>query len=435
MKVSVEEKSKILRILSVEVPVLEVNKAFDKALGSVSKKAVIPGFRKGKAPMDLIKKQFNDEIKKEAIKQVIDTTYSNALGQVEKKPISEPEVAPDGEIENGKPFKYKIYFEIYPEFTVQDYEGLKLEKEDFEVTEGDVENELHVIQERMTQLEPSPDGKVGPGMVAMVDFEGTADGKTFEGSSAKDYVIDMDASNMLKDFEKGMMDMKVSEERDISFKYPEDYFKKEMMGKQGLFRVKVKDLKKKIVPELTDDFAKELGSYANLEEVKKDIKAKIGEYKNMLARRSLKEQAISQLIEKHKDLEVPLTLVQSEFNNILEQINQQLKHQGKTLKDIKIEPNEFVAKYRGEAEKRARGFMLVNAITKQEKIEVSEDDLNGRVALIAANTRSTPEKVRAQLEKEGRINHLRAEMIFEKTLDFVVDKAKISTAKSKNKKK
>lgn len=434
MKTSLEKISSILHCITVESPVEAVTKAYDNALKKIARETDVPGFRKGKVPADIIIKRFGEKLETEAIKVLVINTYPKALEETGARPLDEPRIEPAGKFEKGKTFTYKASFEVYPEFTAKNYENLKLECEKVSVTDDEVEAELKRLQTQMTQLEPAPEGEVGPGMIAMIDFKGTAGGTAFPGSEAENYVVDFGTGNLLEEFEIEIKGMKASEERGIKFKYPENYFKKEIAGKEGLFKVKVRDVRKKIVPELNDDFAKDLGKYAALSDVRNDLKKKIIEYKESVVKNQLREAAVRDLIEKHKDLEVPTSIIDAELGNMLEQIERQLRARGQTLADAKVDPKQFVQANIKEATDRARGYMVANAIASQEKCEITDAELNERIALIAAQNRDTPAKTKQYLEKNKLLSNLRSQMLFEKALDFVLDKAKITEKKQKQKK-
>ncbi|MFH0800103.1 MAG: trigger factor [Pseudomonadota bacterium] len=434
MKTSLEKIGTIRQTLSVEATSDLVEKAIDAATEKIRCEAKIPGFRKGKIPGDIIAQRFSEELNAEAIKELVRNTYPAAVRETQARPIGDPQIEPGGKIEKGKTFSYKANFEVYPEFTAAGYEGLKLEREKAAVDDEEVEVELRRLQGQMTQLEPALEAELGPGMVGMVDFKGTAGGKPFSGSEAENYVVDFGSGALLEEFEVEIKGLKAKEERAISFIYPASYFKKEIAGKKGEFKVKLKDLRRKIVPDLNDEFAKELGKFTSLDEVRADLKKRIAEYKDHVIRNMLREQAIRLLIEKHKELEVPAALVEAELGNMLGQMDRQLKARGQSLDQIKIDPREFVEKNAGEAANRARGYMIISAVGKQEKIEISDAEFEARISEIAVQNGQPVAKVKEQLDKNKQLDQLRSQMLFEKTLDFIVDKAKITDTKLKKEK-
>ncbi|MFA5812025.1 MAG: trigger factor [bacterium] len=431
MKSTLEKISSIRQALTIEAPAEMVDRAFDSAMEKVKKEAKVPGFRQGKVSEQVLTQKFGQDIEVEAVKELVRVSYPAATQEAQVNPLSDPEIEPKGRIVRGQPYTYKAIFEIYPEVAAAGYDNLKLECEGVEIKDSEVEAELNRLQRQMTQLEPAPEGELGPGMLGMIDFKGAAAGQSFEGSEAQDYVVDFGTGALLEQFEVEIKGMKEKEERDIAFHYPTDFFKREIAGKKGEFRVKLKELRRKVIPEINDDFAKSLGDFQDISAVRKDLKERIAAYKENLKRSTLREHAIRQIIANNQDLEVPTTLIDSELGNMLEQLRQRFEAQGRKLTDAKIDPKQFVHENIKEATDRARGFMLARAISIQEKIEVTDAEFDDRINHIAAEYRSAPAQIREHFEKNKMMDGLKAQMLFEKTLDFVVSKAKVAEVKPK----
>lgn len=428
---SLERVDQILRILTVEVPADMVDAARREAIGEVRKKAEVKGFRKGKVPDQILQTKFSAEIETETVEEIVRESYPAAVERAGVHPLNDPKIEMQGKIEKGKPLTYKARFEVYPDFTAEGYEGLALEREPSSVSDEEIEAELGRLRHERTQLEPASEGELGPGMVAMIDFKGTAGGAPFEGSEAEDYVVDFGAGNLLEGFESGIQGMKASEEREIAFDYPADYFKPEIAGKRGAFKVRLKEIRRKIVPELDDDFAKDLGTFKDLGEVRAELGKRMAVFKERAARHALREQVIRQLIEKHRALEAPSALVSAELGNMLDQLERHLKAGGRSLADQRMDAKEFVKANLAAATDRARGYMIVSAVAKQEKIDATEEDVAKRIEEIAEMGKEPTAKVREQFEEKGLMNNLRGQIQFEKTLDFVIGKAKISQKEAK----
>jgi len=435
MNSSIEKINSIRQKLTVEATADQVDKALKDAIEKVKKEAKMPGFRKGKVPDDMIMKRHGDEVRTEAIREVVRATYPEAVRQTEARPISEPHVEVAGMLEKGKPFTYYATIEIYPEVVAKGFSNLALTREKVSVTDKEVETELGRIQQQMTQLEPAEGGEIGPGMVAMIDFKGTAGGKAFAGSEAENYVVDFGTGALLEEFEVEIKGMKAGEEKEISFHYPTGFFRRELAGKKGEFKVKVKEVRRKVVPGLDDEFAKTLGDFKDLAAVKADLKKRIADYKEGLEQHKLREQAIRALIAKNQDLEVPTALVDAELGNMLEHIKRQYEARGQKFDVKKIDAKRFVAENVKEATDRARGYMLARAIAEQEKVEATEEDLEARIAQMAAQSRSTVQQMKDYINKNNAMDNIKSQIVFEKTLDMVVSKAKIKTEKPKKEKK
>ena len=434
MKAVLEIVSPVKKAVKVEVPADQVKESRKKALEEIGKEIKIPGFRKGKVPADIVAKQLGSEADQEVIKQIVQDTYPKAVREVEAHPISEPQVEP-GTLADNKPFSYTATFEVYPELKKFEYKGLKLEVEELEMSEGEVDRELETLQRRMTQLEPAPEGSVSAGFMALVDYHGTADGQVFDGSKMENFVVDYGSGNLLKEFEQAITGMKLGETKNISFKYPKDFFNKDLAEKKGEFEVKVKEIRKKSVPALDDEFAKSLGgTYQTIADLRKDLKTRIEQARAEVKRQRLHRAVVEKLAEEHQ-VELPQTMINAELSNMLQQMDQEAKAQKTTLEKSGFDLQNFLKTARPEAEIRARAFLVIGELIKKEGLKVSEEDLNARIKKIADNARESFEKVREYLEKQRMLGRVETELMIEKALDFVVNEAKIKEVKPKKEKK
>lgn len=431
LKTTLEKLKSIRHKLHVEVAPERAAKSADAALREMQAETAIKGFRKGQAPLDVLKKYLGAEADKEIAKRIVKDTYGDALRQESVVPISEPLVEYEAYVE-GKPFVYRAEYEVNPEVKIPEYEGLALEAEKIDVTNEEVEGELKRIRHQMTQLEPAPDGELSVGMVAIVDFKGTVDGKSFKGSDAENFVVDY--GTLLPAFEEGLKGMKAGEERDITFSYPGDYYNKEIAGKQGAYHVKLKELRKKIVPELNDDFAKSLGKFQNMNEVREDMKKHIMAAKEDFRRRSLGVQAIRKLAEKDS-FEVPDIMIQNELGAMLDDVARQIQAHGQTLEEAGLDTKKFIEENMEEASKRVRCYLIAFTIAKNANLEIKDEELEQRLVAIGRQTNQPVEKVKAHFEKENLMGQLRSQLLYEKTLDFIVGKSKVKEVKAKKEKK
>ncbi len=431
MKTKIEKIKTVRQRLHVEVPSDIAKRSADAALKEMQQEVEIKGFRKGQAPLELVRKNLGPAADKEIAKRIVKDTYLEAIKQENAQPLTDPSVEFEIFLE-GKDFVYRAEFEVMPEVKVPQFEGLALEIDKVDVSDEEIEKELKRLQAAMTQLEPADDSELGPGMMAIVDFKGTVEGKSFKGSDAENFVVDY--GSLLPQFEGGIKGMKKGEERDITVDYPSDYFNKEIAGKQGAFRVKVKELRKKVVPELNDDFAKTLGKFANMGEVRTDIRKHINNAKDEFKKRRLGFLAIRQLAEKDP-FEVPDVMVQNELGAMLEDVARQFKAQGKNIEDSGFDTKQFVTEHMEEAVKRVRGYLIAFAIAKHAQIQITDEETEARIALIAKQANQPVEKVKAQFGKDGVVERLKSQLLYEKTLDLVVSKAKIKEVKPKKAKK
>lgn len=430
MKTKLETVSAIKKKITVDLSVERVLEALEKAYQRVQKKAKMNGFREGKVPRNLLEVHFRRDAENEAVELLIDGSFTDALKQEAADPVSRPNVSA-GPFQKDAPFTYTLEFEVTPTVELNDYQGLTLEKTEREVKEEYVEKRLESIQKSMTQLEPAKDdATLGDGYVAFVDFKGTADGKEFKGGKADNFLVDVGGGSLLPEFEKEMMGMKKGESKKVEFDYPKDYFNKELAGRHGQFDVTIKELKFKRVPELNDDLAKDMGNYKTLAEVKADIKKRMAEAVEHEAKRELADHAMEELVKKHK-FEVPESVVAQELKDMFDGFVRQLQSQGKKFEETGMKVEQFIEQYKPVAESRVKGYYILDAIAKAEKIEVLESDIEERLKTTATNVNQPLEKVREYYETNNLLGGLKFQILNEKTLDFVITKAKIKIKKAK----
>lgn len=432
MKTQLETVSSVKKKIKVELPVTRVAEALESAYQKIQKKAQLKGFREGKVPRNLIELHFGADAESEAVNFLIDGSLREAFEKEAVTPVSRPNVTSEP-FRKDADFSYTVEFEVNPTVDIKEYHGIAIEKTEREVTDDLVEKRLAMIQQSMTQLEPAAeDAKLGKGLVAYVDFNGTADGKAFNGSKADNFLVDVGAGSLLPEFEKEMMGMKKAETKKVEFDYPKDYFNKELAGKHGEFTVTVKELKKKIVPELNDDFAKDLGNFKTIAEVREDIKKRMISAIEHEAKTELANNALEALVKKHQ-FEVPESMIGAELKDMFEGFGRQLAAQGRKFEDTGMKVEQFIEQYKPVAENRVRGYYILDAISKAENIQVLDSDVEERLNVIATNYNKPVEEITKHYETNNLMGSLKFQILNEKTLDFVVSKAKIKSKKAKTK--
>lgn len=430
MKTELENISPVKKRLKIEVLPEIVSRAREKAIQEVQKKAQMPGFRPGKVPRKIIEEKFLHELQKFTIEHVVDETLLPALQEQNIRPVSKPEIEPGIWLPSGG-FSYQALFEVMPEIpiTEKDYQGLKLEKEETKVTPEEIDQELTRLQQAMTQLEPLPnETPLANGLVAVIDYEGKADGRAFNGSTAKDLTVELGAGGLLKEFEAGLTGAKAGEGKTISFDYPKDYFNKDLAGKKGEFKVKVKSVRKKNVPALDDEFAKDLGNFKTLAELRQNCEERIAQAKEAHQKDHLCDQIIRQLVEKNK-FEIPGSLVMSELNHLINELARDLQAQGQDIR--KLEAKEVVGRLQPSAEFRVRSFLILNKLAELLKLEVTDAELEKRLENLARQAGRPLPEIKGYYEKNRLIGALKTRMLHEKALDIVLKEAKIKVVKPK----
>ncbi|MBI2346306.1 MAG: trigger factor [Deltaproteobacteria bacterium] len=430
MKTSVEEIGPVKRKLTVDLPVERVVASLEEAYAKIQKTAKLKGFRQGKVPRHLLEQYFKQEAETEAAEALVRASFREAATQVQLVPLATPRVE-TGPFSAAQPFTYSAVVEVRPAVQLGTYTGFKLEHAAYGITDEEVEIQLRSAQQSMTKLCPVDEtAGLAEGMVARIDFDGTADGKPFEGSRAVDYVIDVGGGKLLPAFEATIMGMRVGETKQVSFTYPDDYFNVNLAGAKGEFRVTCKELKRKEVPDLTDEFAKDLGNFATLADVRAEIRKRLTVTKERQAKGELAEHAMRQLLASHP-FEVPETMVGWELEVMYREIERRAKAQGKTMEALGMKAEQFVAQYEAAAKDRVRGTLLLDAVCETEKIQVTDDEIDARLQEIAQSIGEPAPKVRLTYEQQDLLPALTRQLRHEKALDFIIGTSKIKITKGK----
>ena len=287
----------------------------------------IPGFRKGKAPMQIVEKYYGPEIfYEDAFNEVAQEALEEAVEENKLDVVSRPEVDVK-QMEKGKDLIFTVVMQTKPEAEVSKYKGIEIKKVEYNVTDEDVEHELHHMQEHNSRLISVDDRAVESGDTTTIDFEGSVDGVPFEGGKAENYDLEIGSNTFIPGFEDQIIGMKIDEEKDVKVKFPEEYFSKELAGKDAVFKVKLHEIKKKELPELDDEFAKDVSEFDTLDELKADIKAKQEKQNEEKAKYETQDAVIKALCEKTK-VEIPSGMVEMEVENMLKDFEQRLAYQG-----------------------------------------------------------------------------------------------------------
>ena len=326
------EKTKNANEVKLEITV-EASK-FDEAIKKVYFKSAkyfnIPGFRKGKAPMQIVEKYYGKEIfYEDAFNEVAEVALEEAIKENKLDVVSRPDIDVT-QIEKGKDLIFTAVMQTKPEAELGKYKGIEIKKIEYNVTDEDINHELGHMQEHNSRLITIEDRPVEKGDIATIDFEGFVDGKAFEGGKAEGHELEIGSNTFIPGFEDQVIGMKIDEEKDINVKFPEEYFSKELAGKDATFKVKVHEIKKKELPELDDEFAKDVSEFDTLKELKADIKAKQEEQNKEKAKYETQDAVIKALCEDIK-VDIPSGMIEMEVENMLKDIEQRLSYQGLKL--------------------------------------------------------------------------------------------------------
>jgi trigger factor len=425
MKANVEEISSIKKKVSIEISEDQVNKEVESFYKDLGKKAKIKGFRPGKVPRDILERYFKDYVKAEVIQKLIEETYPQALSETDLHPVSPPVIDPGG-FEDGKPFQYSAMIEVKPDIQLEEYTGLKIEGKKEEVKDEEVEERLKALQNLHANLKTISEARpIQTGDYVIVDYEARLGGKPLEGGKAIDFTVEVGSGQFIPAFEEKLIGLKPEEEKEIEVSFPEDYGYQKWAGKTISFHVKIKEIKEKILPPLDDEFAKDLGDYASFEELKAKLKGEIEKEKELALERRLKDQVVDQLLETNP-FEVPESLVEEQAKAMVSDTKLRLAAQGMVLKNLGVSEEKLQEDYKAMAQKQVRTFLILEKIAGQEGIAVTDEEADDRLREMSERMHQKFDVVKRYYEKNGLLPEVKAGIIRDKILNFLLEKATIS---------
>ena len=425
MNVNVENISSIKKKVSVEIPIDQVAKEINSFYGELGRKARIKGFRPGKIPRNILERHFKDYVKTEVIQKLIQESYPTALSESGLHPVSPPVVDP-GEFESGKPFQYSAVVEVKPEIQLEKYIGLKIEGKKGEIKEVEVEERLKNLQNIHAQLKTISDPRpIQPGDFVIIDYEASMENKPLDEGKATDFTVEVGSGRFIPDLEEKLVGLKPDEEKAIEVSFPEDYGYKKWAGKTLSFHVKIKEVKEKILPILDDEFAKDLGDYSSLEDLRLKLREEIEKDKKLILERQLKDQMVEQLLQANS-FEIPESLVEEQTRTLVSDTKMRLATQGVDFKNLGVSEEKLQGDYREMAQKQVRTFLILEKIADQEGITVTDGEAEDRVREISERIHQKFDVVKRYYEKNGLIPEVKAGIMSEKILNFLLEKANVN---------
>lgn len=436
MKVTTEKLSKSKVQLTIEIPSEQFEESLARAYKIVVKKVNVPGFRKGKAPRHILERMYGKEILLEdALQDAVPKAYQEALeaAKDEYTAVSNPEYDVV-EATIGQPVIFKATFEIKPEVTLGEYKGLTLEKVSTELSDADIDAEIEKMRQRYAKLiVVEGDDVAQEGDTVTIDFEGKLDGVPFEGGKGENYPLELGSHTFIPGFEEQLVGVKTGEEKDITVTFPANYQAENLAGKEVVFSVAVKEIKRKEYAPLDDEFAKDVSEFASLQELRQDIENKLKEAAEKKAEYELRSAAVKKATE-NAEVEIPQAMLDSRVNQMINDFAYQLAQQGITLEKYLSMSNtkidDIKAYYQGEAQSSVKADLVLEAIAKAEEIKVTEEDLTEQIKKMAEQYKQEPAKIREVLEKQGQLSGLEYGMMLDKAVDFIIAQAKVVPAKA-----
>lgn len=427
MKVKVENIKDKANEVKLEFTV-EAQK-FEEAIQDVYKKNAkyfnIPGFRKGKAPFKMVEKAYGIQIfYEDAFNEIAGEAYVKGLEDNKIEAVSKPEIDIK-QIEAGKDLIFTAVVQTKPEVTLGTYKGIELKKVEYNVTDKDVEHELEHIAEHNARLVAVEDRPVEKGDTVVIDFEGFVDGKAFEGGKAENHELEIGSGKFIPGFEDQIVGMKIDEDRDIKVTFPEEYPAKELEGKEATFKIKLHEIKKKELPEINDEFAKDASEFDTLEDWKKSIREKQEKANESKAKFEMEDAAIETVC-KNAKVDIPSGMIETQLDNMEKDISSRLNYQGMNLDQylqmIGKTKKEFRDENKEQAKKQVKTSLVLEAIMKDAKVEVTEEEIDAKIKEMAEMYGQKEEEVKQNPELR---KYVEESLKSEKTIHYIVDNAKI----------
>ena len=427
MKCNVEKTENANEVkLEVTIEANKFEEAIKKVYFQSAKYFNIPGFRKGKAPMNIVEKYYGKEIfYEDAFNEVVPAELEEALKENNIEAVSRPDIDVK-QIEKGKDLIFTAVFQTKPEAELGKYKGIEIEKIEYNVTDEDINHELGHMQEHNARLISVEDRPVESGDTAVIDFEGFVDGVAFEGGKAEGHELVIGSNTFIPGFEDQVIGMKIDEEKDINVKFPEEYFSKELAGKDATFKVKLHEIKKKELPELDDEFAKDVSEFDTLDELKKSIKDNM-EKENEQRQKYETEDAVIKAVCENVKVEIPSGMIENETEDMLKNIESRLSYQGLKLEQylqmMGKTAEEVKKEYEPQAIEAIKSRLMLEAVIKAEKIEATEDEIVAKVKEMATSYGKADDE--EFMKNENVRKYIKSGMESEKALEFLVKNAKI----------
>jgi trigger factor len=409
-----------MREIEVEIPSAEVARETEALIQKYQKLARIPGFRRGHVPASIIRQRFSQDIKNDVVDALVPRHFRKETERLGMIPISQPRVT-DLHAHEGEAMHFKASFEVMPEIKVEGYKELRAEHPEITVTDQEVEESLKGLQEQKATFTPVEGRAIAEGDYAQVSLDGTPkqDEDGTKPVHMDDVLVEIGGKNTMPEFTQNLSGANAGDERTFDVNYPEDFSDERLKGKTFTYKVKINAIKTKSLPELNDDFAKELGEFTTLDEVRTRIREGMEHERKHAAERDAKDKLLAELVRRN-EFEVPEALVDHQIDLRLERGLRALAAQGMRSEDMKkMDMSRLRAGQRDQAVQEVKASLLLDKIAEEEKIEVGDDEINREIEALATQTNQAPDAIRARLTRDGALDRIRNRIRNEKALDLL----------------
>jgi trigger factor len=421
MKVAVEEIEGCKRRLAVEAPVDVVTQEWERAYGRVQKRATLPGFRRGRVPRSLVKLHFADDVRREVAEHLVPDVYRRAVSEARIDPVDEPDLQ-DLKLEEGAPLSFTAVVEVKPSIPLGEYRGVEVQHAPAPVTDADVDETLERMRDQHAQFR-SVERPAGPGDLVVVDY--TLAPKDHEPSTATGYHFLIGSGSVLPEIDAAAVGMHAGEEREIQLRFAEDHRMERLRGKPGTARLKLSEVKEKVLPALDDEFARTLGEFDTLEALRTEVRRQLEARREAESRQALDDKVVDALLARHA-FGVPEAMVMRQVAHQVEHTRERLRRQGVDPDGIQWDYGKLLGELRPGAERAVRRALLLEAIARQEALAAADADVDAEIERLARASQRPAPAVRRMMEKSGDLEALRHGLRERKTLDLLIEHALVT---------
>lgn len=418
-----EEKNMVKLVIEVSTETFEtgLNKAYNKNKNKIN----VPGFRKGKAPRKMIEKLYGESFFfEEAANMIIPDAYAEAFEESGLDIVSQPKIDVV-QLEQGKPFIFEAQVAVRPEVELGQYKGVEISKVDSEVTDADIEEELKKVQEQNSRIVTIEDRAVQDGDMTVIDFEGFIDGEAFDGGKGNNYPLTIGSHSFIDNFEEQLIGMNIGDEKEVQVTFPDNYHAENLKGKPAVFKVKINEIKEKLLPDLDDDFASDVSDFDTLDEYKEELKKTIGEKKESEAKTKKQNEAVDKAVENSK-MDIPSAMIDTQVQRMVEDFSQRLQQQGLTIEQYfqytGLTPDKIIGDMKPEAERRIKNSLVLTAVAKAENIEISDDEYEEELKKMAEAYHMEVDKIK-ELTGEEQAGQIKEDMKIQKAVELITNAA------------
>lgn len=421
MKVDVVDVDRVTKKIEVEVPADKITEITENIYGELKRQAKIKGFRPGKIPKSILTTYYKDYIEDELKRRVIEGTMSEVLSEANVKPVTEP-IADF--VEDGDRFVYTLLCEVFPDIEISSYKGVEVEVDAIRVTDDDIDKRIEQMKELYAEMIPrEADSGARKGDFIIVKYKGYLDGRPMKDVYSEAYPLELGTSQLMPEFESAIYDMKKGEIKNVDVAFPDDYQLKDIAGKTLLFEIEIKDIREKRLPDLNDDFAKDV-NFENVEKMKESLKAEI-EKEKLNSRKQFISNKIMEMLTSNIDIQVPKRLLAKHTEAMLEEAKTRFNTEHFTEEDLKAFQGNIRADFEKKAAERIKSDIILARIAEIEGIKLEDDDVHNRMKKIAEETKRPFDEVKGFYEKYDLIEGMKISIVQQKTMDFLMENANI----------